>query len=176
MTKTAREIGQSLFPAPGREKLMRDQGVLKLLEGTPGASTRRSAEAIEDYARAAAIGDTQAQYELAKLLVSRNTLSTENREAVKWLRKAAARDHAASEALLGLLYARGQGVHPNPERAVELFHTAALAGNADAQYHLGVAMEHGFGTPEDPHGALTWYRLAGAQGHVLFTAQSRQML
>ena len=28
-------------------------------------------------------------------------------------------------------------------------------------------MEHGFGTPEDPHGALTWYRLAGAQGHVL---------
>lgn len=58
MTKTAREIGQSLFPAPGREKLMRDQGVLKLLEGTPGASTRRSAEAIEDYARAAAIGDT----------------------------------------------------------------------------------------------------------------------
>ena len=83
MTKTAREIGQSLFPAPGREKLMRDQGVLELLEGTPGASTRRSAEAIEDYARAAAIGDTQAQYELAKLLVSRNTLSTENREAVK---------------------------------------------------------------------------------------------
>ena len=170
MTKTAREIGQSLFPAPGREKLMRDQGVLELLEGTPGASTRRSAEAIEDYARAAATGDTQAQYELAKLLVSRNTLSTENREAVKWLRKAAARDHAASEALLGLLYARGQGVHPNPERAVELFHTAALAGNADAQYHLGVAMEHGFGTPEDPHGPR---RCPGA---CAFTAQSRQML
>lgn len=168
MQKTAREIGQSLFPAPGADEIRRPvESVLDLLDGSPRAPGRPGAESLEEYARSAATGDPQAQYELARLLVSGKPLSIQNREAVKWLRKASARDHAASEALLGLLYARGQGVHPNPERAVELFRTAAIAGNASAQYHLGIALENGFGTPKDARGALTWYRLAGAQGHVL---------
>ena len=168
MPRTLREIGQSLFPAPGSEEVLRpEEGVLDLLGGTPRKTLRSDTESLEAHARSAATGDPQAQYELAKLLLTGKPLSIQNREAAKWLRKASAREHAASEALLGLLYARGQGVHPNPERAVELFRTAAIAGNASAQYHLGIALENGFGCAKDPRSALSWHRLAGAQGHVL---------
>lgn len=168
MPKSAREIGQTLFPAPGeRAGSAPAESVLDLLDGSPKGGARADAESLEAHAKSAATGDPQAQYELARLLVSGKPLSIQNREAVKWLKKASARDHAASEALLGLLYARGQGVHPNPERAVELFRAAAIAGNAQAQYHLGIALENGFGCSADAKGALTWHRLAGAQGHLL---------
>ena len=51
------------------------------------------------------------------------------------------KEHTASQYLLGLLIARGQGVRPDPEKAVELFRKAAVMGNKDAQYDLGRALQ-----------------------------------
>lgn len=51
----------------------------------------------------------QAQYELARTLAQTAVISADNRAAVKWLRKAVEKEHTASQYLLGLLIARGQG-------------------------------------------------------------------
>lgn len=144
--------------------------VLDMLNGK--AVSRQEPNKIEIWARQAAQGDAQAQYELAKALTSGNPLAEKNREAVKWLKKAAEKEHAQSEHLLGVLIARGQGIRPNSQKAAELFRAAATFGYAPAQYDLARCLTWGFGCEKNPKEALTWFRLAAAQGHALSQQES----
>lgn len=141
-------------------------GVLDLLSGTVAAPARPSPELVDAWAKEAANGSPDAQYQLALALTQAGSLSADNRAAVKWLKKAVLKDHAASQHLLGVLIARGQGVRADPEKAVELFRAAAIMGNADAQFDLAKSLSWGFGCEVNEREALTWYRLAGAQGHL----------
>ncbi len=133
------------------------------------APTSRS---IDQMARAAALGNAQAQYELAKALTSGSPLASENREAVKWLKKAVEKEHAQSEHLLAILIARAQGVRANPVLAHSLLRKAATVGYAPAQYDLARSLTWGFGCEANPQEALTWFRLAAAQGHALSQKES----
>ena len=63
--------------------------VLGLLGGVAHTPPQASKETMDYFARAAAEGNPDAQYQLAKLLVEGQTLSTNNRAALKWLKKAA---------------------------------------------------------------------------------------
>ncbi len=145
--------------------------VLDRLAGkvTPGAPSKQSTNQM---AREAALGNAQAQYELAKALTSGLPLASENREAVKWLKKAAEKEHAQSEHLLAILIARGQGVRANPTLAHSLFRKAATVGYAPAQYDLARSLVWGFGCEANAQEALTWFRLAAAQGHALSQKES----
>ena len=127
---------------------------------------------INQRAREAALGNAQAQYELAKALTSGSPLASENREAVKWLKKAVEKEHAQSEHLLAILIARGQGVRPNPTLANSLLRKAATVGYAPAQYDLARSLVWGFGCVANAQEALTWFRLAAAQGHALSQKES----
>ena len=114
--------------------------VLGLLGGVAVSPPLASKEAMQYYARSAAEGNPDAQYQLAKLLVEGQTLSTNNRAALKWLKKAVEKDHAASQHLLGQMYLKGQGVTRDAHRALELFRQAAISGNAEAEYDLGASL------------------------------------
>ncbi len=135
----------------------------------PNAPTNRS---IDQMAREAALGNAQAQFELAKALTSGSPLASENREAVKWLKKAAEKEHAQSEHLLAILIARAQGVRANPALSHSLFRKAATVGYAPAQYDLARSLLWGFGCEANSQEALTWFRLAAAQGHALSQKES----
>ena len=131
------------FTLPQARRAPAMSRVLALLDVR--AMPQAEASAPHDVAlwqREAASGSPEAQYELAKMLTSGNPISADNRAAVKWLRKAAEKEHAASQHMLGVLIARGQGVRANPQQAVALFRSAAIVGNADAQYDLARALSH----------------------------------
>ena len=140
--------------------------VLGLLGGVANTPPQPSKEAMQYYAREAAEGNPDAQYRLAKLLVEGQVLSTNNRAALKWLKKAVEKEHAASQHLLGQMYLNGRGVTRDLDRAMELFRQAAISGYAEAEYDLGCALMDGAQGRKDPYQALRWFRLAGAQGHI----------
>lgn len=148
------------------EKSAQPDRVLALLNGRVAPGQPPESITPDEWARQAALGSPEAQYALARYLTAAASSSADNRTAVKWLKKAAQKKHAASEHLLGVLTARAQGVRADPEKAVALFRSAAIMGNADAQYDLARALSWGFGCGADPHEALTWFRLAAAQGHI----------
>jgi len=71
---------------------------------------------------------------------------------------------AYAQALLGVMYANGQGVPQDDAKAAKWFRLAAAQGYADALFYLGVMYDNGQGVPQDDAEAVKWYRLAAAQG------------
>ena len=80
--------------------------------------------------------------------------------------QAAERGDAHAQALLGNMYANGQGVRQDDAEAVRWYRQAAAQGFAEAQYNLGVAYERGRGVRQDDAQAVQWYREAAEQGHL----------
>ena len=112
-----------------QNKVTSPVGVLALLQGQvqTTASSVPDQNTLEMWQREAAQGSPNAQYELAKMLTSGEPVSADNRAAVKWLKKAAEKQHAESQHMLGVLIARGQGVRADPAKAAALFRAAAAA-------------------------------------------------
>ena len=86
------------------------------------------------------------------------------REAVKYFRAAADRNHAAAQYRLGECYANDWGVAESDEEAVKWYRKAAEQNNADAQYSLGWHYEHGAGVRQSDEEAVKWYTKAVNQG------------
>lgn len=81
------------------------------------------------------------------------------------LAKAKAGD-GASQLLVGLAYAKGEGVPRDYIQAANWFRRAAEQGVARAQYDLGLLYENGQGVQKDPSQAAAWYREAAEQGYL----------
>lgn len=77
------------------------------------------------------------------------------------------RGDAGAQAMLGKMYARGQGVATNPSKAADLFRRAAEQGDAEGAFQLGVVYLNGQdGTPRHDKGeAVKWLRQASSKGH-----------
>ncbi|HBT97796.1 MAG TPA: hypothetical protein DEB25_09305 [Desulfobulbaceae bacterium] len=81
-------------------------------------------------------------------------------------RLAAERGNAQAQNILGVLYAKGQGVTRNYQEAVNWYRRAAAQGNAQAQNNLGFMYAQGLGVTRDYLEAVNWYRKAAEQGHA----------
>ena len=57
--------------------------------------------------------------------------------------------HADSQILLGVMYARGQGMPQDNAEAVKWFRLAAEQGDAGGQDSLGYMYKKGYGVPQD---------------------------
>jgi hypothetical protein len=88
----------------------------------------------------------------------------DDKEAVKWLRKAADQGYAKAQLNLGVMYANGEGVPEDDKEAVKWYRMAAEQGDADAQFSLAGMYAKGEGVPEDFVEAYKWCNLAAAQG------------
>lgn len=83
-------------------------------------------------------GDSQSQYDLALLYLDDRgaDLKKSEREAFKWLMKAAEAGHIKAQTKLGELYEVGRGVEQDTNQAVRWYKKAADAGDAQARRAL----------------------------------------
>jgi uncharacterized protein len=82
--------------------------------------------------------------------------------AARLLVPLAERGNATAQALLGFMYANGQGVPQGYELATYWYRLAADQGDTTAQYLLGLMYDKGFGVPLDEIAAHMWLNLAAA--------------
>jgi hypothetical protein len=83
-----------------------------------------------------------------------------DKEAVKWLRKAAEQENAFSQKSLGILYLKGKGVEQSDKEAVKWFRKAAEQGDAVSQNSLGTLYLKGKGVEQSDKEAVKWLRKA----------------
>jgi len=100
--------------------------------------------------------------------------SGNDREAVKWYRKAAQQGSVRAQNNLGWMYQNGKGVPQDDVEAVRWYQKAAQQGNAKAQTSLGWMYQNGRGLPQNDLEAIKWYSQAAKQGDIL--AQHRLKL
>ena len=85
-------------------------------------------------------------------------------EAAKWFRKAAEKNYAPAQAVLGYMYEKGYGVSSDPGEAVKWYRKAADQNHDDGLFNLGRAYENGIGVSRDLNQARTYYTKAAAAG------------
>ena len=73
-------------------------------------------------------GDPRAQYVWGRLHDSQLGLLNDDKEAVKWYRKAAEQDYARAQTILGIAYSNGLGVAKDEAEAVKWYRKAAKQG------------------------------------------------
>ena len=78
----------------------------------------------------------------------------------------AALGNADAQAILGAMYAHGQGVTQDYKQAVTWYAKAAGQGVAYAQYSLGLMYAHGQGVTQDYNQAVYWLGKAAVQGEA----------
>jgi uncharacterized protein len=74
----------------------------------------------------------------------------------------AGRGNAHAQAMLGFMYANGQGVPQSYELAVNWYERSAQQGDPNGQYLLGLMYDKGFGVTADVVLAQKWLNLAAA--------------
>jgi TPR repeat protein len=82
--------------------------------------------------------------------------------AARLLVPLAERGNAGAQALLGFMYANGQGVPQGYDVATYWYRLSADQGDTTAQYLLGLMYDKGFGVPRDEVAAHMWLNLAAA--------------
>ena len=95
----------------------------------------------------------------------------DDKETVKWYRKAAEKVYAYAQFCLGDSYDRGDEVVTDPVKdlideikAVKWYRMAAEQGEAVAQNNLGLMYDEGQGVPQDYAEAYVWFSVAAAGG------------
>lgn len=123
-------------------------------------------EAISHYRAAAAQGDSDGHYGVARLNLDRLVRTSNAQEGLRHLHLAVGLDHPEAHFMLGQMYGNG-ALGGGSTNALDHFHSAARLGHAGAMYELGIAHYHG--TPplrKNPTMAAHWWRRASLAGHL----------
>ena len=137
----------------------------------------------QDYATAYRIwkadaeqGDVIAQYNYGRLFAKGQGVEQNDKQAVYWFRKAAARDHVYAQVYLGWMYRNGRGVEQDFNEAVRLYTKTADLGDKVAQYNLGLMYQAGEGVAKDDKKAAELFRKAAEQGDKEATEDLQKLL
>ena len=117
----------------------------------------RWASATDQLRAAAALGDAEAQYTLARKLSRGEGIAEDQEAALAWFRKAAENGDAKAQLTMARLYFSGDGVAKDPMRAAIWLKRAAESGDSFAQGLMGMVMLGGIGVAQDPYAALDWF-------------------
>ncbi|MES9905411.1 MAG: tetratricopeptide repeat protein [Sedimenticola sp.] len=85
-------------------------------------------------------------------------------QTYKLLQPLAQEGDIRSQALLGEMYSKGNGVSRSPEESFKWYSRAAQQGHAEAQYQLASMYAHGMGVAQDLAQASIWSLRAEASG------------
>ena len=110
-------------------------------------------------------GDKIAQNILGGMYANGEGVLEDDKEAVKWFRKAAEQGHARAQHNLGVSYAVGKGAAKDFKEAVKWWRKAAEQGHAPAQSNLGVMYGFGKGVLQDYVTGYAWANIAAANGN-----------
>ena len=113
---------------------------------------------------AAEIGNAEAQAALGLCYYNGESVTRNDKEAMKWFQRAAEQGHAGSQCLLGLGYESGTGVPKNMNEAVKWLVKAGNQGQAKAQLELASLYFLGRGVERDYGQSMKWCRMAAEQG------------
>ena len=93
-----------------------------------------------------------------------NSVTQDQAQAVRWMRKAAVKGLAEAQVALGLMYREGNGIEEDDAESCIWLNKAAVQGIADAQSALGEMYRDGAGVGKDPVMAFKWFTLAAGNG------------
>lgn len=132
-----------------------------------GVGTEQDEQAAREwFERSAKLGNPNAQYQLAKLILADGSSTAEQiRTAVEWLTKAADAGQDCAQYALGKLYRDGIGVEKDMLQAVAWFALAAEQDNSYAAYALGKLYLESEEVPKDMDKALRWLRRSAEFGN-----------
>ena len=116
---------------------------------------------------AAALGITEAKFQLARLYNSGTGVPQDARAAFPWLLAAAQDQHIEAQFSLALAYSQGLGVEADSTKAIAWLEQAPGNDHPRAQLSLARAYETGNGVAQSPARAADWYRRAAEGGHPL---------
>lgn len=121
--------------------------------------------ALEYYYKAAQMGYTEAQNNLA--VCYKDGLGTNRNyyEAVRWFQAAAQGGNHHAIYNLGNCYQNGYGVPVNYNEAIRLYKMAAEKGNVMAMNQMGWCNENAIGLPRNIQYAVQWYKMAADRGY-----------
>jgi len=109
-------------------------------------------------------GNKIAQFFLGMMYGNGEGVLEDDKEAVKWYRKAADQGYAEAQYNLGNMYANGEGVAKDFKESVKWCRKAAEKGHVKAQYNLGSMYYFGDGVEKDNVTAYAWSNIATANG------------
>ncbi|MBF0500996.1 MAG: sel1 repeat family protein [Candidatus Riflebacteria bacterium] len=119
-----------------------------------------NADALRRLIRLAELGEADAQFSLGNMYFRGLGVQKDDKEAVKWWRKAAEQRDAQAQLYLGSMYYYGNGVQKNLEEAAKWTRKAAEQGNSSAQGILASMYNLGEGVAKDEKEAAKWLRKA----------------
>jgi len=111
-------------------------------------------------------GDAESQFLLGQYFAIGDNVSQNDKEALKWFRRAAEQGHTEGNLCAGVAYYYGEGTNENWAAAAELWLKAAEEGSRLAQYNIGLCYLDGMGVETNLMEAVKWLRKSGAQGVV----------
>ncbi len=148
--------------------------------GTPEPEATPDIPALE---KAAADGDADAKFLLARALFRGRGVEKDAEKSAVLLREAAALGNAEAMDGLGYLYTLGEGVSKDEAKAVEWFRKGAESGFSKSQLNLGLMLRQGKSIPLSNEESLLWIHKAAegglleakiVLGRVYFTGDSLQ--
>ena len=132
-----------------------------------GQQNETDAKQLADIRAKAEKGEAKAQFKLGMTLFAGDLGATsDDKEAVKWIRKAADQNDVEAQNLLGDCYISARGVAANSAEAARWYRKAAEQGDALSQSHLANLYENGDGVVKDITEAVNWNRKAAEQGQM----------
>lgn len=120
---------------------------------------------------AAAWGQPQAQFQLARLHAAGNGVTKDERLAYAGYEKAAAQGHLMALTFLGLCFQRGTGTAQDLKRGFECFAMAAEKGVPLAMHCLGDCLIEGNGVEQNLAEGIKWFRRGVDLGDMGCTAE-----
>ena len=133
-----------------------------------GVGTEKDDQAARRwFEKAAELGNPQAQYSLAKLILADPGSDPEQIDkAVAWLTRAAKTGQDSAQYALGKLYRDGTGVKKDPRKAAEWFERSAGQDNDYAAYALGrLLLDDVDGLPRNVSAAVKWLTRSAELGN-----------
>lgn len=120
---------------------------------------------------AAAWGEPQAQYQLARRLEAGEGVKKDERLAFASYQDAADQGHLLALTLLGYCFQQGTGTVQDLKRGFECFAVAAKKGVPLAMHCVGECLIEGRGVEPDPDEGIEWYRRGVKLGDMGCTAE-----
>jgi hypothetical protein len=151
--------------ATGSPYAQREVGIL-YMTGDMGLA-KNPKEGLRLLTLAAEQKDVDAQFNIGLVHYNGQGIPVDHAAALKGFRVAAESGHPQAQAMLGCMYAQGQGVgKADLKEAAAWYRKSAEQGLDVAQYTFGLFCLNGTGVPRNKDEGIRWLKAAAEQGHT----------
>lgn len=107
----------------------------------------------------------EAQYILAEMYEKGYVVDKDDKESIKWYKKAAKNNNVSAQLYLGYMYQYGKMITKDIDKAIYWYEISAKTGNKKAQYYLGHLYYLAKDTSKDIYKSIEWLEKAAAQNY-----------